>query len=244
MRSTISQGEHYDRELRVAVLLVVVLCAVCLVFVPVASATITVDQFVANTTGTTVGDGQCVALVDQGLLQVYGITTGAWGNAVDYQAGGTAGNHLAADGFTWSTDQNFANGDILCGELEPTRQTWARRRLVQRGEFRATTPGRLDYTRSSSGFLGHWRKGLANPPSTPVVQVGDAGPDAVQASWSSVDPESGIAEYQYCLGTAPGASNLMAWTSVGTSTGQAIWGLDADSESEFVGEGHSRGDME
>ena len=84
-----------------------------------------------------------------------------------------------------------------------------------------------------SGFI-HFKDIISSPPTIPVVQVGDAGFDAVVASWSSSDPVSGISEYQYCLGTAPGASNLMAWTSVGTSTGQAISGLDADSESEFL----------
>ena len=74
----------------------------------------------------------------------------------------------------------------------------------------------------------------ATPPTTPIVQLGDASSDAVVASWSSSDPESGIAEYQYCVGTSPGASNLVGWTSVGTSTGHAISGLDADSESEFL----------
>ncbi len=85
--------------------------------------------------------------------------------------------------------------------------------------------------------VAYWRLGTApdsTPPSTPVVQAGDAGSDAVQASWSSADPGSGIAEYQYCVGNSPGAANACSWTSVGTATSAAVTGLASDSENFFV----------
>ncbi|MEI6914772.1 MAG: PQQ-binding-like beta-propeller repeat protein, partial [Armatimonadota bacterium] len=42
--------------------------------------------------------------------------------------------------------------------------------------------------------------------------------DTLHASWSSTDAQSGIAEYQYAIGTSSGASNVVNWTSVGTAT--------------------------
>jgi hypothetical protein len=44
------------------------------------------------------------------------------------------------------------------------------------------------------------------PPTTPVVLDGGI-------SWSSGDPESGIREYQYAIGTSAGASNIVPFTT-------------------------------
>lgn len=40
----------------------------------------------------------------------------------------------------------------------------------------------------------------------------------LHASWSSSDAESGIVEYKYSIGTAPGVTDVMPWTSVGLIT--------------------------
>lgn len=59
-------------------------------------------------------------------------------------------------------------------------------------------------------------------PTTPTVSDGGRYSEhgvPVSASWSSQDPESSIAEYQYAIGTSPGATNIKGWTSAGTSTG-------------------------
>ena len=45
-----------------------------------------------------------------------------------------------------------------------------------------------------------------------------ARPTALHAVWSSSDPESGIVEYQYAIGTTPGGTDVVPWTSVGAST--------------------------
>ncbi len=70
--------------------------------------------------------------------------------------------------------------------------------------------------------------GDTTPPSAPVV-IDDGeytcSPDALHASWSARDDESGISEYQYCLGTAPGKDDLIAWKSAGTSTQASVGGL-------------------
>jgi outer membrane protein assembly factor BamB len=59
------------------------------------------------------------------------------------------------------------------------------------------------------------------PPSVPVVSDdGDYTTNGTQlhAIWSSSDPESGIAEYQYAIGTASGGTDVVGWTSAGTNT--------------------------
>lgn len=71
-------------------------------------------------------------------------------------------------------------------------------------------------------------------PSTPIVNdnsslQGNPGytykTDELEASWSSADNESGIAEYQYSIEKAEGAV-VLAWTSAGTATGVTVTSLD------------------
>ncbi|NLN77242.1 MAG: PQQ-binding-like beta-propeller repeat protein, partial [Armatimonadetes bacterium] len=40
----------------------------------------------------------------------------------------------------------------------------------------------------------------------------------LHAIWSAADTQSGVAEYQYAIGTAAGSTNVVDWTSVGTDT--------------------------
>ncbi|MFH1283162.1 MAG: hypothetical protein ABII27_05815, partial [bacterium] len=44
-------------------------------------------------------------------------------------------------------------------------------------------------------------------------------------TWSSGDPESGIAEFQYSIGTAVGLDDVVDWTSVGLATEMISGGL-------------------
>ncbi|MEN6416428.1 MAG: PQQ-binding-like beta-propeller repeat protein [Armatimonadota bacterium] len=68
----------------------------------------------------------------------------------------------------------------------------------------------------------------STPPTTPVViDDGDSTLliDRLHATWTSEDPESGIAEYMYCLGTSPGATDIVDWTSVGSLTNVTVTGI-------------------
>ncbi len=68
----------------------------------------------------------------------------------------------------------------------------------------------------------------ATPPVSPEVTDDGAGTSStseLHASWSSSDPESGIVEYQYAIGTTPGGTDLADWTSVGTDTQVTKTGL-------------------
>jgi hypothetical protein len=193
----------------------------------VAHATITVDQFVANTMGQQLANaqgtysGECVSLVSQYLLQVYGVTTGAWGNAIDYQSGGSGGSHLVANGFSWSTDQSFANGDILVWGPNAQAGTssyghvgiWYGGRVYDQNDGRHSPARTAGYsTFWTGGYLGHWRKGTVVPP-VDVVSPGDArftkGP---AAGWYSVigGGNCGQAIFTYVNNT--GASNWGRWT--------------------------------
>jgi parallel beta-helix repeat protein len=65
-------------------------------------------------------------------------------------------------------------------------------------------------------------------PSTPVVtDDGDYtnSKTELHASWESVDPESGVAEFKYAIGDTQGGNNIVDWTSVGTDTEVTAMGL-------------------
>ena len=67
-----------------------------------------------------------------------------------------------------------------------------------------------------------------SPPSTPVVVDDGAyttSPNTLHATWSSTDPESGIAQYQYAIGTSASSADVAGWTSAGAATGVTRTGL-------------------
>lgn len=66
-------------------------------------------------------------------------------------------------------------------------------------------------------------------PTTPVVTDDGAWTHIftqLHAAWSASDPETGIAEYQYCIGTAVGVCDTVAWTSLGVATEVTKAGLN------------------
>lgn len=66
------------------------------------------------------------------------------------------------------------------------------------------------------------------PPTAPVVvDDGETTTDttSLHATWSSEDPESGIIEYQYALGTIPGGTDVLDWISALEKTEVEITGL-------------------
>ncbi|MCK5306422.1 MAG: hypothetical protein KAJ66_04745 [Candidatus Omnitrophica bacterium] len=61
----------------------------------------------------------------------------------------------------------------------------------------------------------------STPPLTPIViDEGDQTASLTQlyASWSSEDPETGISEYQYSIGTTQGGTDIVNWISTGANT--------------------------
>ena len=66
-------------------------------------------------------------------------------------------------------------------------------------------------------------------PTTPVVTDDGAWTHLftqLHATWSAQDPETGIVEYQYCIGTAVGACDTVGWTSLGLATEVTKTGLN------------------
>jgi hypothetical protein len=58
------------------------------------------------------------------------------------------------------------------------------------------------------------------PPPLPFVMAAGVEGDAstVQARWSSSDPESTITGYRYSIGSAPGATDIVNWTPISSSS--------------------------
>ncbi|MCL5103324.1 MAG: PQQ-binding-like beta-propeller repeat protein [Armatimonadetes bacterium] len=86
--------------------------------------------------------------------------------------------------------------------------------------------GRWSDTGSSDGILLD-----TTPPTTPVVTDDGDGTlllDRLHCKWHSEDPESGIAEYVYCIGTSPGAVDMVGWTNAGTSEDVTVTGLNIE----------------
>lgn len=73
------------------------------------------------------------------------------------------------------------------------------------------------------------------PPTTPVFQdsgISAVNPDVLAASWLSTDPEMGITEYQYAIGTSPtdpGNDYLINWTSTDKITEATVTGITLQS---------------
>jgi cyclophilin family peptidyl-prolyl cis-trans isomerase/Leucine-rich repeat (LRR) protein len=65
-------------------------------------------------------------------------------------------------------------------------------------------------------------------PTTPAVTDDGATTTSntqLHATWSSSDPESGIAEYQYAIGSTAGGTDVVGWTSAGAAAGVTRSGL-------------------
>ncbi|MGC8864038.1 MAG: carboxypeptidase-like regulatory domain-containing protein, partial [Armatimonadota bacterium] len=61
----------------------------------------------------------------------------------------------------------------------------------------------------------------STPPTTPVVTddgIYTITTSSIHASWSSSDPQSGISDYQYAVGTTAGGGDVVDWTNAGTAT--------------------------
>jgi len=73
-------------------------------------------------------------------------------------------------------------------------------------------------------------------PSTPAVtDDGASTTDLTQlhASWTSSDADSGVAEYQYAIGTTSGGTDVVNWTSVGTDTSVTKTGLSLNAGTTY-----------
>lgn len=113
-------------------------------------------------------------------------------------------------------------------------------------------PGAYNVTASKSGWQSQTQTGKtvssdatttvsfnltdASAPTTPIVTddgVYTASATSLHATWSASDPETGIAEYQYAIGTTSGDTNVVNWTSTGTTASVTKTGLTVNYTSTY-----------
>lgn len=119
------------------------------------------------------------------------------------------------DNVTWSTPEAYA-----------TSKAWT----LTSGDGTKTVYVKYnDAARNWSGAFSDTIVLDMSPPSTPVVT--DEGATTVNltqiyASWSSSDPETGIVDYEYTIGTTPGGTDVVAPISLGNITSYNKTGLN------------------
>jgi len=107
--------------------------------------------------------GQCVSLISRLLEEVYGVDHGAWGNAIDYQAGGSGGQQMAANGFSWNTDTNFQNGDIVVWGNGANTTAYGHIGIYWDGQIwhqnwnDNMSLHAIDFNNDIDAYLGYWR---------------------------------------------------------------------------------------
>jgi parallel beta-helix repeat protein len=123
-------------------------------------------------------------------------------------------------------------GNVICSPSGVDIFVWPESSVAS-----GTTGGgnTCDYTQnySDAGAIGCTSccapvAGDVTAPSTPVVSDDGIFTGAnyyLQASWDATDPESGIAEFQYAIGTSPGAQDVVPWTTAFTSKSMFAAGL-------------------
>ena len=76
------------------------------------------------------------------------------------------------------------------------------------------------YVLVSNGSLCRLSADTTTPTTPTVIDDGAYStlPSTLHASWSSSDPESGIARYEYAIGTTPGGEDLVGFTDAGVAT--------------------------
>lgn len=86
---------------------------------------------------------------------------------------------------------------------------------------------RLLFVMTANGNLACLGADNTPPPAPAVTDDGvfSSQLSTLHASWTCSDPESGIAKYEYAIGTSPGAEDILPYTSAGTATEVTRTGL-------------------
>ncbi len=98
-------------------------------------------------------------------------------------------------------------------------------------EFKQNVPQRrMDWPmfQCNSQHTGLYEMQDITPPAIPIVTdqgVYTTNTTTLSSTWSSSDPESGIIEYKYAIGTSKGGIDVLNWTSVGVTTSVTVSGL-------------------
>ena len=153
--------------------------------------------------------------------------------------------------FTWTDNSSNEQGFKL--ERGLTQMVWNQIDIPTPNATTYTDSGRTPSTKyyyricayNTGGYSGYSNTVSpttfeGTPPTTPVVTddgISTLHQDRLHASWSSSDPESGIAEYQYTITEgAPGGTVIVGWTSAGTNASATVTGLSLGiGKTYFVG---------
>ncbi|MFA5115744.1 MAG: hypothetical protein WC486_00495 [Candidatus Omnitrophota bacterium] len=73
------------------------------------------------------------------------------------------------------------------------------------------------------------------PPPAPTLTTNSQSSslDSIEAQWLSEDPESGIIEYQYAIGTTSGGTDVVYWSTYGNNTQAYLSGLNLEKGSQY-----------
>jgi hypothetical protein len=134
-----------------------------------------------------------------------------------------AGASVSAFGNSFGTGSAGADGSYTIAHLAPGSYLVSAEASGYVTEYYNNTYSLLSATQVVVGAASD-----TTPSTTPVVTDDGAtttSTSQLHASWSSSDAESGIAEYQYAIGTTSGGTEVVNWTSVGTDTAVTKTGL-------------------
>jgi len=125
-----------------------------------------------------------------------------------------------------SPEVNYTSGLLAQGQVSYTPSALADGTYYWRVKSTDNKGAASDWTVARGGAVAF---GIdTSNPSTPVVtDDGDytSSTSQLHATWSSSDAQSGIAEYQYAIGTTVGGTDEVGWTSAGTATSVTSTGL-------------------
>jgi subtilisin family serine protease len=103
--------------------------------------------------------------------------------------------------------------------------------------FQIPAGGRYGVVIWCKGGNGNYTVQFDDDPPTPANIIPDytytTDFSKLAATWSASDPDTGIARYDYCIGTAPGLSDVIGWTNVGNYTRIVQQGLSLVSGKKY-----------
>lgn len=134
---------------------------------------------------------------------------------------------VAGTDFTGATEVSFGSGVTVDFTVDSSIQITANIAIGS-----SATCGTRDVSVTTISGTGKKAEAFkvmdATPPTTPVVvddNTTTMNSSQLHATWSSSDPESGISEYQYAIGSTSEGIDILGWTSVGTNTQVTKTGL-------------------
>lgn len=104
--------------------------------------------------------GQCVTISEAFFNSLYGLVLTGQTDAYTYAPGRLAGNQISEAGFSWHTDRNFKDGDIIVMDRD-AKMTYGHVAMYYQGKlFESNVNGRMTAGLDPvylPNYLGYWR---------------------------------------------------------------------------------------